>query len=115
MIVQNLAVKKGQWLSFLCCYVVCETEKTICPLPWLKLMLNSIKKHVYTNETAARNLCNERLGLLCKGLSLNCFSRSFVMKPIGLFKRGGKVPQVSYSRSQIKRCLFYEVLFKALR
>jgi len=43
MIVQNLAVQRGQWLSFLCCYVVCEMEKTIFPLPRLKIMLNSIK------------------------------------------------------------------------
>jgi len=43
MIVRNLAVKTGQWLSFLCCCVVCEMEKTICPLPHLKFMLNSIK------------------------------------------------------------------------
>jgi len=33
MIVQNLTVQYGQWLCFLCCYVVCELEKTICPLP----------------------------------------------------------------------------------
>jgi len=37
MIVQNLAVQRGQ---ILCCYVVCEMEKTICPLPRLKFMLN---------------------------------------------------------------------------
>jgi len=43
MIVQNLAVQTRQWLSFLCCYVVCEMEKTICPLPRLKFILNSIK------------------------------------------------------------------------
>ena len=43
MIVQNLAVQRGQWLSFLCCYVVCEMEKTICPLARLKFILNSIK------------------------------------------------------------------------
>jgi len=43
MIVQNLAVQRGQWLNFLCCYVVCEMEKTICPLPRLKFILNSIK------------------------------------------------------------------------
>ena len=43
MIVQNLAVQRGQWLSFLCCYVVCEFEKTICPLVRLKFVLNSIK------------------------------------------------------------------------
>jgi len=43
MVVQNLAVQRGQWLSFLCCYVVCELEKTICLLPRLKFILNSIK------------------------------------------------------------------------
>jgi len=43
MIVQTLAVQKGQWQSFLCCYVVCKMEKTICPLPRLKFILNSIK------------------------------------------------------------------------
>jgi len=42
-IVQNLAVRRGQWLSFLCCYVVCKLEKTICPLVRLKFILNSIK------------------------------------------------------------------------
>jgi len=43
MIVPNLAVPRGQWLSFLCCYIVCEIEKTICPLPRLKYILNSMK------------------------------------------------------------------------
>jgi len=43
MIVQNLAVQRGQWLCFLCCCVVCECEKTICPLPRWKFVLNSIK------------------------------------------------------------------------
>jgi len=43
MIVQNLAVHGGQLLSFLSCYVVCELEKTICPLPRLNFILNSIK------------------------------------------------------------------------
>jgi len=42
MIVQNLTVQRGQ-LSFLCCYVVFEMEKTIYPLPRLKFILNSIK------------------------------------------------------------------------
>jgi len=44
MIVQNLAVQRGQWLSFLSCYVVCEMEKTICPLPRLKFTLNQSPK-----------------------------------------------------------------------
>jgi len=43
IIVQNLAVQRSQWLSFLCCYVVCEMEKIICPLRRLKFVLNSIK------------------------------------------------------------------------
>jgi len=43
MMVQNLAVQRGQWLRFLCCYVICEMEKTICPLPRLKFILNSMK------------------------------------------------------------------------
>jgi len=62
MIVQNLAVQSGQWLSFLCCYVVSEMEKTICPLPRLKFILNSIKKCACT---AARNLRNKKLEVLC--------------------------------------------------
>jgi len=33
MIVQNLTVQRGQWLCFLCYYVVCELEKTICLYP----------------------------------------------------------------------------------
>jgi len=40
-IVQNSAVQSRQWLSFLCCYAA--MEKTICPLPCLKFVLNSIK------------------------------------------------------------------------
>ena len=43
MIAQNLAVPRGQWLRFLCCYVVCEMEKTICFLHRLKFVLNSTK------------------------------------------------------------------------
>jgi len=61
--VQNLAVQRGQWLSFLCCYVVCEMEKTICPLPGLKFILNSIK-NMYVPMKPQRNLGSERLGVL---------------------------------------------------
>jgi len=43
MIVQNLAIQRGQWLCFLCCYVVCELAKTSCSLRRLKFILNSIK------------------------------------------------------------------------
>jgi len=51
MIVQNLAVQRGQWLRFLCCYVACELEETICSLPRLKFILNSIK-NVHVPMTA---------------------------------------------------------------
>jgi len=48
--VQNVAVQRGQWLSFLCCYIVCELQNTICPPPRLKFILNSIKNaHVPIN------------------------------------------------------------------
>jgi len=43
MIVQNSAVQSGHCLSFLCCDVNCEMKKTTCPLPRLKLILNSMK------------------------------------------------------------------------
>jgi len=41
VIVQNSADQSSQWLSFLCCYAA--MEKTICPLPCLKFVLNSIQ------------------------------------------------------------------------
>jgi len=61
MIVQNLAVQRGQWLSFLCCYVVCKMDKKFALYPF-KIYTEFNKKN---NETAARNLCSERLGVLC--------------------------------------------------
>jgi len=33
MIVQNLAVQRGKWLSFICFYVVCELEKIFALYP----------------------------------------------------------------------------------
>jgi len=42
MIVQNVAVQRGQWLSFLCCYVVCEMEKTISPLPRILNLIRNV-------------------------------------------------------------------------
>ena len=41
VIVQNSAIQSHQWLSFLYCYAA--VEKTICPLPCSKVLLNSIK------------------------------------------------------------------------
>ena len=76
--------------SLLCC--LRDGENNLPSTPF-KIYTEFNKKCTCTKETAARNLCNERLEVLCQGLSLNCFSKSFVMKPIGLFKRGGRVPK----------------------
>ena len=95
----------------LCCL---QDGENNLPSTLFKIYTEFNKKCACTNETAARNLCSERLGGLCWRLSLNCFSKSFVLKPIGLFKRGARVPKSFFLRRQIKPCLFFEVLFKAL-
>ena len=41
-IVQNSAVQRCQWLSFFCCYVICEMKETNCSLPGLQFLMNSI-------------------------------------------------------------------------
>jgi len=87
MNVQNLAVQRCQWLSclsVLLCYLR-DGENNLPSTPF-KIYTEFNKKCACTNETAVRNLCNVRLGLgvLRKRLSLNCFSRRFVMKPIGI-------------------------------
>ena len=51
MIVKNLAVQRCRWLSFLCCYAVCEMEKTIFSLTHLKFILNSMKNVHVPNKT----------------------------------------------------------------
>ena len=43
MIVQNLTVHGGSGYVFFVVNVVCEFEKTICLLPRLKFILNSMK------------------------------------------------------------------------
>jgi len=42
------------------------------------------------------------------------FFQGFVMKPIGLFKRGGRVPKSFFFEKPNKTMSFFEVLFKAL-
>jgi len=93
MIVQNSAVQRGQWLSFLCCYVVCEMEKTICPLRRLKFILYSIK-NVHVPMKPQRVISAARgWEYFAKDYLWTVFSKNFVMKPIGVFKRGGRVPR----------------------
>ena len=64
MIVHNLAVQRGQWLSFflLCC--LGDGENNLLSTTF-KIYTDFNKKYVCTNETAARNLCNEWLGVFC--------------------------------------------------
>ena len=93
MNVQNLAVQRGQWLSFLCCYVVCEMEKTICPLPRLKFTLNLIK-NLHAPMKPQRVISAARgWEYFAKDYLWTVFSKRFVMKPIGLFKTGERVPK----------------------
>ena len=66
MIVQILAVQRGQWLSclsLLLCYLR-DGENNLTSIPF-EINTEFNKKCAGTNETAARNLCNVRLGVLC--------------------------------------------------
>jgi len=66
MIVQILAVQKGQWLSclsLLLCYLR-GRENNLTSTPF-EFNTEFNKKCAGTNETTAHNLCNVRLGVLC--------------------------------------------------
>jgi len=65
MIVQNLAVQRGQWLSFFLLLRYLRDGENNLPSPPFKIYTEFNKKCACTNETAARNLCNEMLGVLC--------------------------------------------------
>ena len=115
IIVQNLAVQRGQWLSFLCYYVICEMEKTICPLglPRLKFKLNSIK-NVHVPIKPQRIISATRWWeCFAKDYLWTVFSKSFVMKPIGLFKRGGRVPKSFFFENPNKRMSFFRSAFQS--
>jgi len=65
MIIQNLTVQRGQWLSFLSllsCYL--RDEENNLPSTPFEMYTEFNKKCACTNETAEFNLCNERLGVL---------------------------------------------------
>ena len=94
---------------WLCCLRDGENNLPSTPI---KIYTEFNKKYACTTETAAHNLCNETLGVLCEGLSLNCFSKSFVMKPIGLFKRGGRVPKSFFFEKPNFRSAFQSTLLK---
>jgi len=94
----------------LCC--LRDGENNFPSTPF-KIYTEFNKKCACTNESAARNLCNERLGVFCYGLSLNCFSKSFVMKPIGLFKRGGRVPKSFFFEKPNETMSFFRSAFQS--
>jgi len=62
MIVQNPAVQRGQWLSclsLLLCYL--HDGENNLPSTLFEIYAEFNKKCACSNETAARNLCNDRL------------------------------------------------------
>jgi len=104
MIVNNLAVHRVQWLSFLCCYVVCEMEKTICPLPRLKFILNSIK-NVHAPMKPQRVISAARgWEFFAKDYLWNVFPRVSLWNPGAYSKVVGECQKVSFLRSQMKPC-----------
>ena len=104
MIVHNLAVQRGQWLSFLCCYVVCETEKTICPLPRSKFILNSIK-NVHAPMKPQRVISAARgWEYFAKDYLWSVFPRVLLWNPYAYWKEVGECQKVSFLRSQMKPC-----------
>jgi len=60
MIVENSALQRDQWLSLLCYYVICKMKKTICPLPRLKFIVNSIKMCMYLRNRSELSLFFEK-------------------------------------------------------
>jgi len=94
----------------LCC--LRDGENNLPSTPF-KIYTEFNKKFACTKETEARNLCNERLGVLCWGLSLNCFCKSFVMKPTGLFKRDGRVPKSFFFEKPNKTMSFFRSAFQS--
>jgi len=97
MIVQNLAIQRGQ---LLCRYIVCELEKTICPLPRLKFILNSIK-NVYVPMKPQRIISATRgWEYFAKNYLLTVFPRFLLWNPEAYSKEVGECQKVSFMRSQ---------------
>ena len=64
MIVQNLAVQRGLAKLSLLLGCLRDGENNFPSTPF-KIYTEFNKKCACTSDTAARNLCNERLGTLC--------------------------------------------------
>ena len=92
----------------------CLLEKTICPLPRLKFILNSIK-NVHAPMNPQRVISATRgWEYFAKDYLWTVFPRVLLWNPQAYSKEVGECQNVSFLRSQIKPCLFFEVLFKAL-
>jgi len=63
MIVQNSAVQRGQ-LCFFVVVLFARWRKQFALTPF-EIYTELNEKCACTNETAVRNLCNDRLGVLC--------------------------------------------------
>jgi len=102
MIVQNLSVQRGQWLNFLCCYVVCEMEKTICPLPSLKFILNSIQNvHVPVKPQCVIS-ATRGWKYIAKDYLWTVFPRGLLWNSLAYSKEVWECQKVSFLRSQMK-------------
>jgi len=110
MIVQNLAIQRGQ---FLCCYIVCELEKTICPLPRLISILNSIKNVHVPMKPQPIISATRGWEYFAKDYLWTIVSKSFVMKPRGLFKRGGRAPKSFFFEKPNKTMSFFRSNFQS--
>jgi len=86
MIVQNLAVRSCQCLSFLCCYVICEMVKTICPLPRLKFILNSIK-NVHAPMKSQHVMSATRVGSTLQRTIFELFFQEFCYETNRLIRK----------------------------
>jgi len=112
MIVQNLAVQRGQLLSYFCCYVVCEMEKTIWPLSRLKFILNSIKNVLVPKKPQRVISATRGWEYFAKDCLWTVFPRVLLWNPQAYSKEAGECQIVSFLRSQMKPCFFSKCFSK---
>jgi len=97
---------------FLCGYVICEMEKTICPQPRLKFVLNLIKN--VNVPMKPQRVISAMTGWEYFGK--DCFWTVFpgvlLWHPEAYSKEEGECQKVSFLRSQIKPCLFSKCFSK---
>jgi len=113
MIVQHLAVQRSQWLSFICCYVIWEMEKIICPLPRLKFMLNSIKN--VDVPVKPQRVISATTGLEYFARTVfEMFFPEISYETHRLFQRGGRVPKSFFFEKSRKTMSFFQSAFQSI-